>query len=289
MRSKLFVPGSRPDLFEKARASDADALSFDLEDAVVDSRKVEACQAVQQFLGSPSSLSSDKRMVVRVNPWGSDHCERDLEAIAGLPIAMVNLPKCESAADVRASIALLEKFEARGRASQRPGVLANVETAAGLRAAAAIASCHPRVVGLQVGYLDLLGPLGIARNDPANVHAVMFAVRMAAGEAGIAAYDGAFADLQDAVGFREEAEMARRLGFAGKSCIHPSQIATANDVFGADAAEIKQARRIIEAARSAARDGQGAVVVDGEMVDRATLRRAEALLARAGSTKVAVE
>jgi len=150
-----------------------------------------------------------------------------------------------------------------------------------LRAAAEIARAHPRVAGLQLGLGDLFEPLGFDRRDTASVHAAMFAVRMAAGEAGIFACDGAFADIANEAGFRAEAEMARRLGFVGKSCIHPRQVAWANEIFRASDTEIALARRVVEAARQASSQGRAAFVVDGRMIDLPYLKRAEAIVAAA--------
>ena len=121
-------------------------------------------------------------------------------------------------------------------------------------------------------------PLGIDRRDAAAVHAVMFAVRMAAGEAGVLAYDGAFADVKDAQGFRAEAEMARRLGYSGKSCIHPSQVPIANEVFSPSVEEIDFARRLLEASRLAEAGGAGVFIFEGRMIDGPAIRRAEAIV-----------
>lgn len=115
------------------------------------------------------------------------------------------------------------------------------------------------------------------------MHATLYAIRMAAAEAGVFAWDAAFADVEDADGFRAEAGMSRRLGYVGKSCIHPKQVALANAVFMPDAEEIESARRIVAAARHAGDAGRGAFLVDGHMVDLPFLKRAEALLASVDS------
>lgn len=276
MRSKLFVPGIRPDLFAKAMASEADAISFDLEDAVPEERKAEARVLLGAFLASAGR--SPKIVIVRSNAPGSLHFEADLAALAGLPVDLINLPKIENSDEVSAAATAVARIFAE---APSPGLLPNIETPAGLRNAAAIASAHPRVAGLQLGLGDLFEAQGIDRHDPANVHAAMYALRMAAAEAGVFAYDSAYADVQDEAGFRAEAGIARRLGFLGKSCIHPRQIATANEVFSPNAEEITRARRIVEAAAQAAERGHGAFLVDGRMVDLPYLRRAQAIVAAA--------
>lgn len=275
MRSKLFVPGHRPELFAKALAGAADAVSFDLEDAVPAAHKAAARARVAEFVRSAAA----KLLIVRVNAPGTPYFEDDIAALAGAGLDLINLPKVESAADVLAAVAALERVEAAQPGSAPPRLLINIETPRALSAAAAIAGAHPRVAGLQLGLGDLFEPLGIDRRDRENVRAAMFALRLAAGAAGVFACDGAFADIEDADGYRAEALMARRLGYVGKTCIHPKQIALANEVFRADAGELAMARRVVEAARTAAAEGRAAFVVDGHMVDPPFLKRAEALLA----------
>lgn len=177
---------------------------------------------------------------------------------------------------------MIEQAE-RERGVTRPiGLLVNVETPQGLADAAAIAAAHPRVTALQLGLGDLFEPHGIDRADPRNVHAAMFALRLAAAQAGVMAVDGAFAALNDEDGYRAEAQMARRLGFVGKTCVHPRQVALANGIFAPTEAELERAQRIVDASRVAANQKQGVFVVDGKMVDLPFLKRAQAMLAAAG-------
>jgi citrate lyase subunit beta/citryl-CoA lyase len=279
MRSKLFVPGSRPELFPKALASAADALSFDLEDSVVEARKEEARLALRDLLGTGTAHGSGKTLIVRVNALDTPHFARDVAAVVQPGLHIVNLPKVETPQAVQAAAQAIEEAEAviglRPGQDAPIGLLLNIESPKGLRVAALLASAHPRVVGLQMGLGDLFEPLGIARRENAAIEQVMFALRMAAAEAGVFAYDGAFADIRDAEGYRAEAALARRFGFLGKSCIHPSQVALANDVFRPDDAEIAHALKVVAAAREAQTCGAGAFVVDGRMVDAPFVRRAE--------------
>lgn len=281
MRSKLFVPGARPELFAKALAGDADALSFDLEDSVVPERKREARALVAEFVGSDAARDAAKVVIVRVNAPGTLHFEDDVNAVAREGVALLNLPKIESAQALRAAVAILECAEAANAVAQPIRLLVNIETPKALADAAAIAGAHPRVAGLQLGLGDLFAPYGIDRRDAANVHAAMFALRMAAAQADVFVIDGAFADLEDAAGFSAEAHMSRRLGYLGKSCIHPRQVALANAVFAASDEQLDEARRVVAAAQSAAQAGRGAFVVDGRMIDLPFLKRAQALVAAA--------
>lgn len=276
MRSKLFVPASRPELFAKALASEADGLSFDLEDAVDEARKDQARAELARFLRSlPPNCG--KVIIVRVNGLETPHFERDLEAIVGPGLDIVNLPKPESGDDVRACAAALAKAERKGRL-EPIDILPNIESPRALRLAAEIATASPRVVGLQAGWGDLIEPLDIDRYNPAAIEAIQLQIRIAAGEAGVWAYDGAYANIKDPEGYRREAEAARRLGYLGKSAIHPTQVPIANAVFRPTDAEIAHSLKVVEAAEEAARNGVGAFTVNGKMVDAPFVRRAEAIL-----------
>jgi citrate lyase subunit beta/citryl-CoA lyase len=284
MRSKLFVPGSRPELFAKALAGDADAISFDVEDSVPEDSKVRAREQVADFLRSDAVRDSGKLMIVRVNALDSGRLEGDLMAFACAQVALLNLPKAECAADVQRAAAALEHAE-RCNGVERPiRLLVNIETARAVRLAAEIADAHPRVAGLQLGLADLLESLHIDRDDSVNVHVPMFNVRLAAGESGRFAYDSAFPDVSDDAGFRREAERARRLGYLGKSCVHPRQVALANEIFGAETLDVATARRIVAAAQDAARRGRGAFLLDGRMIDLPFVKRAQAVLAEASQS-----
>ena len=276
MRSKLFVPGSRPELFEKALASAADALSFDLEDAVAPSQKSQARAHLAAFLrGLPPQPG--KIIVVRLNAFNTAEFDADIAALASTRIDIVNLPMAEDPDAVAEAIGRIERNET----AHHTRFLLNIETPKALRKAADLAAAHPRVMGLQIGYADLLEPNGIARNDRGALAHIRLAVRLAASEAGIAAYDGAFAAVKDTEGFRAECIAAKHHGFAGKSCIHPSQIAIANAVFMPDADEIAWARKVVAAAIDADARGVGAYLVDGHMIDKPFVERARAVVALA--------
>ena len=273
MRSKLFVPGDRPLLFAKAMAGDADMLSFDLEDAVPASAKDEARAQVVAFLRDAPQRAANKQVIVRINALHSPAWEDDLRAVLPLGVDLINLPKVESAERLKQAVAEIEAVEARLQVRGRSGLLVNIESPRALRHAAEIAAAHPRVRGLQLGLGDLFEPYGIRRADLRNVHAAQYALRMAAAEAGVFAYDAAFPGLDDEAGFRAEAETARALGFVGKSCVHPRQVAWANAAFAPTQEEIDAARQVVDAARD------GAYAVDGRMVDAPFLARARAVLA----------
>ncbi|MEP7044287.1 MAG: CoA ester lyase [Dokdonella sp.] len=287
MRSKLFVPGTRPELFAKALAGEADAISFDLEDAVPEPSKTVAREQVVAFLRSEAAQESRKLLIVRVNAADTAHFAADIEALAGAGLDLINLPKVESPECVRSAVALIATAERAAQVEAATPLLLTIETPRGLRAAAAIAAADARIAGLQLGLADLFEPYGIARNDAANVHAAMFALRIAAAEADVFAYDAAFADVVDTHGYAVEAAMARRLGFLGKTCIHPRQVALANAAFQPDESEVAHARRVVAFAQTAAGRSTGTFVVDGRMIDRPFLKRAEAVVAAAAARAAA--
>jgi len=281
MRSKLFVPASRPELFTKALASAADALSFDLEDAVAVERKPQARQALRSLLQTSALANQDKVLIVRVNALDTPYFSDDIEAVVQPGLHFINLPKPESVDEVRAAAAAISQAERNNGVSTPIKLLLNIESPKALRLAAELAGADARVAGLQLGLGDLFEPLGIARRESLAIAQAMFSLRLAAGEAGVFAYDSAFADISDEAGFHAEAELARSFGFLGKSCIHPSQIALANDVFRPSDEEIEHAVWVVQAAREADLKGLAAYVVDGKMIDPPFVERARVLVSNA--------
>jgi citrate lyase subunit beta/citryl-CoA lyase len=265
----------------KSLASEADAISFDLEDAVAPESKPAARAELARFLAGDGSRAHGKLIIVRVNAAETGYFAEDVQAVVLPSLHILNLPMVDGPAPVRHVAELLDRLE-RERGIARPiGILANIESPRGLRLAAEIATAHRRVIGLQIGFGDLFSPLGIAPGEPSAMQAVRVAVRMAAGEAGIEAFDGASVNIADLEGFRREAAAAQQLGFSGKSCIHPSQIAAANEVFRPSAAEVARAVRVVAAAKVSLAKGVGAFVVDGRLVDGPFITQAEHMVALA--------
>ena len=183
---------------------------------------------------------------------------------------------------MRAAAAVLARCEAGRGIAQPIGLLVNIESphrACGSpsRSRAPIGA----LVGLQLGLGDLFEPFGIGGSDTRAVSSMHFAVRLAAAEAGVWACDTVYGAVNDPNGHTREAEAARRLGFIGKSCIHPTQVPLANAVFRPSDAEIAAALRVVDAARGAEADGVGAYLVDGRMIDIPFVTRAEAIVSAA--------
>jgi citrate lyase subunit beta/citryl-CoA lyase len=281
VRSKLFVPGAKPELFRKAAGGHADAISFDLEDAVPLSRKDEARQAVAKYL-IQQRAENGKINIVRVNAVATDLFHSDVERVIVRGLHVLNLPKVQNLDDVLEAVRALEYWERKAGLTEEIGLLATIESPKGLRMAHAIATAHPRMVGLQIGMVDMSLSCGFESGNRTAMNAVRLATRLAASEAGIAVFDGAFVKVTDPQGFRAEAEEARALGLNGKSCIHPSQVPVVNEIFSPTAEEVERAIKLLAAAESEGADGAGAFLHDGDMVDLPVVERARGVLARAG-------
>jgi len=267
-RSLLFVPGNRPDRFEKAAASGADAIVLDLEDAVPPAEKAPARAAVREAWARLAAHGVP--VVVRVNASGSGMLAEDLAALQGLaPVPAVMLPKAESAAHVAQVRAALPEAS----------VLPLVETAAGLRGIDAVAAA-PGVVRLAIGHLDFMADTGMSWSEgEPELAPLRFAVSIATRIAGLApAVDGVTVQTDDEPRLIADTLRARRFGFGGKLCIHPKQVAAVHHAFAPGEEEVAWAKRVVEAD---AASGGRAVKVDGRMVDAPVVTTARAILARA--------
>lgn len=260
-RSLLFVPGNRPARFAKAAATAADLVIVDLEDAVPQDKKAGARDAVRQW------LCADGRSAVRVNGTRTVHYQQDVAALAGLPgLSTVVVPMAE---DPGALAALHQKLGADVE------IVALIETALGLVRAFELAST-PGVSRLAFGHLDFAADIDSSTEDEAMLMARSSLV-VASRAAGLPGpVDGVTTALDDPAVSGVDAARARRLGFAGKLCIHPSQVEAVNTAFSPTMEEVAWAHRIVEASTAG-----GVVRVDGHMVDAPVILRAQAILARA--------
>jgi len=272
LRSILFVPGNRADRFPRALAAGADAVVFDLEDGVEDGRKADARRAIAEWLAAtPASRTA---RFVRVNASGSAWQAEDLVWLASVSghIEGVVLPKAESSADIERVAAL----------APAGCVIPLLETARGIIGAVAIASAPATIPALLFGAEDFTAELGIPRTlDGEELLLARSQVVLAAAAIGADAIDAVFVDLAAPERLRQDATRARALGFRGKMAIHPDQVATINGVFSPSADEIARARRLIDAADTARRQGEGAFRFEDRMVDAPVIARARRVLALA--------
>ena len=274
-RSVLYIPASNARAMEKARTLSADAIIFDLEDAVTPAEKLPARDLLARALLADYC---GRTRIVRINGLDTEWGEGDARAFAGAADAVL-VPKVGRAADLDRVAALV------------PGapLWAMMETPAGTLNAAAIAA-HPRLQGMVMGTNDLLKDLGArTRPDRQPLMAGLGLCLLAARAHGRVIVDGVYNAFQDAAGLRAECEQGRDMGFDGKSLIHPAQLEAANEIFAPDADELDLARRQIAAFEQARAEGRGVAVLDGRIVEnlhvetaRARLKLAEAIAARAG-------
>jgi citrate lyase subunit beta/citryl-CoA lyase len=261
----LFVPGNRPERFAKALAAGADRVILDLEDAVAPADKAAARRAVAEWIHSQSTLAD--RLLVRINddasPWYAD----DLALLAASPLRCVMLPKCESPAQVAAVLAQLPS------GSQ---VLPLIETACGLQAVQAIAAA-PGVARLAFGSLDFMLDLDVPEGSLMLAMAAA-QIALASRAAGLPAPVAGVTPALDAARVSADMVQARSLGFGAKMCIHPAQVAASLAALAPSAGELAWAERVLQASAAA---GGAALQLDGKMVDRPVLLRAERLLALA--------
>lgn len=269
-RSVLYIPASKERALEKARDLPADAIIFDLEDAVAPEEKVRARALLAAELARADFGA--RLRIVRMNGldtvWGAE----DAAAFVGHPgVDALLVPKVSSPADLDAVAAL---------APAKP-LWAMLETAKGCLGAGAIAA-HPRLEGMVMGTNDLARELGARfRSDRLPLLAGLGACVLAARAEGKIIVDGVFNAFKDEDGLRAECAQGRDMGFDGKTLIHPAQLEIANAAFAPDAAEVALARRQIEAFADARARGEGVAVVDGRIVENLHVVMAEGLIAKA--------
>lgn len=286
MRSLLFVPGDSPKKLDKGMTSGADALIVDLEDSVSADRKRDARGIALAFLRDAGQSASRPRLLVRVNAIDTGLTDADLDAVvAGKPDAIM-LPKAQGGASVTHLDAKLTAREAiHGLPDRQIAILPiATETAAALFLAGTYADASPRLIGLTWGAEDLSAELGAEANRDADGN-FLDPYRLArslclagASAANVPAVDTVYIDFRNEAGLRRECEEARRDGFAAKMAIHPAQVAAINEVFTPKPEAIARARAIVAA--FADNPGLGVVGIDGQMVDRPHLLRAQQLLKR---------
>lgn len=292
-RSMLFVPASRPDMIEKATRSPADAICLDLEDAVAPESKAASRAHIVQAL---QTLDFGPRVrIVRVNALDTEFTYRDVVEVveqAGAQIDLIMLPKVQSPRDVHFVDTLLGQIEVHLGLPHRIGIEAQIETASGFLWAREIAQSSDRLEALIFGPGDYAASMqmplaNIGEPDEHDAlypghrwHAVMHTIVAAARANGLRCMDGPYANFRDETGLTEVAKIAKALGFDGKQCIHPAQLATVNTLFAPTPAEVTRAMAVVQAYEAAMAAGKGAISLDGKMIDAANLRMAQMVLSR---------
>jgi len=304
-RSELAVPGSNPGMFEKAARCAADIVFLDLEDAVAPDDKEQARRNIIQALNEIEWGS--KTMMIRINGLDTHYMYRDVvDVVEACPrLDMILIPKVGVPQDVYAIDVLVTQIEAAKKRSKRIGFEVLIETALGMANVESIAQSSRRLEAMSFGVADYAASTrarttvigGVNRDSGVLTdkdeqgnrqyfwtdpwHAAQTRMMVACRAYGLRPIDGPFGDFGDPDGYVAAANRAAVLGYEGKWAIHPSQIELANRVFTPSQAEVAKARRIVEAMAQAAREGKGAVSLDGRLIDIASIRMAEALLAKA--------
>jgi citrate lyase subunit beta / citryl-CoA lyase len=276
-RSVLYMPAANERALEKAKTLPADAIIFDLEDAVAPDAKVDA--RPNAVAAASSGEYGRRELTIRCNgldtPWGHD----DLRAIATSGASAVVVPKVASVAYLDGVARVLDSFGAPAELTIWP----MIETPTAIFDVRAIAA-HPRVSVLVMGTNDLARELRAALvpgRHPLLVHLAM--ALAAAREAGKSILDGVYNDVKNLDGFRDECVQGAEMGFDGKTLIHPGQVDIANDVWAPTGAEIEHARVVIAAFEAATAEGRGVVTVDGRMIENLHVANAERTLAVAAA------
>lgn len=287
-RCELAVPGSRPEMFEKALKSGVDFIFLDLEDAVAPDDKLSARKNVIQAINDLDWNGHGITLSVRINGLDTQYMVRDVVDLveqAGHKIDTLLIPKVGVYADVYMVEAMVSQLEMQQGLKNRIGLEALIETALGMSNVEDIArqgSCG-RLEALHFGVADYAASNrarttnigGLNPDYPGDQwHAAISRMTVACRAFGLRPIDGPFGDIQDPEGYKLGAKRAAALGCEGKWAIHPSQIALANEVFTPPAAEVEKAKRILVALKEAAAQGKGAASLDGRLIDAASERMA---------------
>ena len=305
-RSELAIPGSQPQMFEKAAQSDVDVIFLDLEDAVAPDEKEQARKNIIKGLNEIDW--NTKTMSIRINGLDTHYMYRDVVDIveqAGDRLDLIMIPKVGTAADVYAVDMLTTQVEDAVGLKKRIGFEHIIETALGMQNVTEIAGASKRSESLHFGVADYaastrarttiiggVNPDYSVLTDPLDDgarmthwgdmwHYALARMVVAARANGLRPIDGPFGDFQDPDGYRAAAKRAAVLGCEGKWAIHPSQIELANEVMSPSEAEVTKAQRILEAMAEAEAAGKGAVSLDGRLIDYASIRQAEVLVEKA--------
>jgi citrate lyase subunit beta/citryl-CoA lyase len=296
-RSMLYVPAAKWEMIAKAAASEADAVCIDLEDSVPANEKESARANVARAF---SELDFGTRTrIFRINGLETPFAYRDIIEIveaAGDNIDCVMVPKIGAPSDVLFVATLLSQIEARHKHPHSIGIEAQIETAAGFLWVREIAQSSPRLEALIFGSGDYSASMRMPLSGIGDVdahddaypghrwHAVMHGIVAAARANNLRAIEGPYAAFKDTAGFEKACRIARAMGFDGKQCIHPSQLAVCNAVFTPSDQEVAHARKVVAAYDAGVASGRGATTLDGKMIDEANIRMARVVLQQSERT-----
>ncbi|HHD6259423.1 TPA: citrate (pro-3S)-lyase subunit beta [Streptococcus pyogenes] len=287
-RTMMFVPGANAAMLRDAPLFGADSVMFDLEDSVSLKEK-DTSRALVHFALKTYDYSSVET-VVRVN--GLDSCGAlDIEAVVLAGVNVIRLPKTETAQDIVDVEAVIERVEREnGIEVGRTRMMAAIESAEGVLNAREIAKASKRLIGIALGAEDYVTNMKTRRYpDGQELFFARSMILHAARAAGIAAIDTVYSDVNNTEGFQNEVRMIKQLGFDGKSVINPRQIPLVNEIYTPTKKEIDHAKQVIWAIREAESKGSGVISLNGKMVDKPIVERAERVIALATAAGVLSE
>ena len=270
----MFVPGNNPGMMADAYIYGPDSIMLDLEDSVTMAEKDTARLLVYNALKSIDY--GDTEMVVRINPLNTPYGKKDIEAVVKAGVAVIRMPKTETAEEVIEVEREIEKVEKEIGCLGRTQIMAAIESALGVVNAYAIATASKRMMGIALGAEDYSANLKTQRTpEGSELLLARETIVVAARAAGIDALDTVYSNLNDMETFRNEVEAIKKLGFDGKSIINPRQIEVVNEVFAPKEKDIQKSLTILAAIKEAEKKGSGVIAVNGKMVDRPVVLRAQ--------------
>lgn len=277
-RTMMYVPGSNPGMLAEAHIYGADSLMFDLEDSISllekDSARLLVYNAVKNI------DYGDTEIVVRINGLDSPYGRDDIKAMVHAGVDVIRLPKTETAKDILDVEKIIEETEKEiGRPIGSTKMMAAIESPLGVLNAEEIAKASPRIMGIAIGAEDFVTNMKTKRS-PEGIE-LLYArsqILIAARAAGIYALDTVYSDVNNEEGFRREVELIKQLGFDGKSIINPRQIAPVHEIYAPTEKEIEHSRKVIKAIEEAEEKGLGVISLNGKMIDKPIVERAERIL-----------
>ncbi len=270
----MFVPGNNPAMMQDAYIYGPDSIMLDLEDSVSMAEKDTARLLVYNALKTIDY--GDTEMVVRINPLNTPYSKKDIEAVVKAGVHVIRMPKTETAEEVVEVEREIERVEKELGCVGRTQIMAAIESALGVVNAYAIATASKRMMGIALGAEDYCANLKTQRSkDGAELALARETIVVAARAAGIDALDTVYSNLNDMETFRREVEFIKTLGFDGKSIINPRQIEVVNEVFTPKQKDIDKALAIIAAIKEAEKKGSGVIALNGKMIDKPVVTRAQ--------------
>lgn len=270
----MFVPGNNPGMMQDAFIYGPDSIMLDLEDSVTMAEKDSARLLVYNALKTIDYGNTE--MVVRINPLNTPYGKKDIEAVVKASVDVIRMPKTETAEEVVEVEREIEKVEKEIGCLGRTQIMAAIESALGIVNAYAIATASKRMMGIALGAEDYSANLKTQRTPGgAELLLARETIVVAARAAGIAALDTVYSNLNDMDTFRKEVELIKTLGFDGKSIINPRQIEIVNEVFTPSEKAIEKSKVILAAIKEAEQRGSGVIAVNGKMIDRPVVLRAQ--------------